>query len=123
MTAKMKITWNDIVAKRAAKEGQEDNLVGAAEMILEASNMIVPLERGELMGSGTVDFDFDAGVASVYYDTVYAAKLHQNPQYNFQNGRRGKFLQAATRQSATRVMELYAAGFRIKFGKGSRISA
>lgn len=119
MTAKVKVSWDDIVAQRAAKEGQQDGLVEAAGMLLDASNQIVPLDRGDLMGAGQVDFDLDAGTASVYYDTVYAAKLHQNPKYNFQNGRRGKFLQQAVRQGATRVTELYAEKFRVKFRGGA----
>lgn len=122
MTAKVKVKWDDIVAQRAAKAGQQDGLTEAAGMLLDASNQIVPLDRGDLLGSGQVDFDLDAGTASVYYDTVYAAKLHQNPKYNFQNGRRGKFLQSAVRQGAARVTELYAEGFRVKFGKGNKVN-
>lgn len=112
---KVKVTWDDIMARRAVDEGSQDGLTRAAEIILEASNQIAPLDQGGLTGSGAVDFDLDAKTASVYYDTVYAAKLHQNPKYNFQNGRRGKYLQTATRQARTRVLDAVGEGLKLKF--------
>lgn len=115
--AKVRITWNDILANRAADEGGKDGLINAAEAILEASNQIVPYEQGELTGSGGVDFDFGAKLASVYYDTVYAARLHQNPKFNFQNGRRGKYLATAFRQGQKRVLTSIGDGLRMKFSR------
>lgn len=112
---KVRITWNQILAEREADHGRREGLIGAAEMLLEASNQIVPFDKGGLLGSGAVDFDFAEGTASVFYDTVYAAKLHQNPRYNFQNGRRGKWLATAFSQGKTRVMEKFGQGFALRF--------
>lgn len=112
---KVKVTWDDIVARRAADEGAQDGLVLAAEMLLEASNQLVPLDKGQLMGSGAVDFDLEAQTASVYYDTVYAARVHQNPKWNFKNGRRGGFLRTAARQGKDHVLAKIGDGFKLRF--------
>lgn len=112
---KVKVTWDDIMARHAAMEGGADGLLEAAQIILEASNQIVPFDQGTLMGSGAVDFDFDEQTAHVYYDTVYAAKLHQNPKYNFQGGRRGKYLRTAAMQSKPRLAPTLAEGMKLKF--------
>jgi len=35
----------------------------------------------------------------VSYDTPYAARLHEHPEYNFQNGRQGKYLEEPAMQN------------------------
>lgn len=112
---KVRVTWADIVARQAAQEGGADGLIGAAQMILEASNQLVPYESGTLMGSGAVDFDLDAQTAHVFYDTVYAARLHQNPKFAFGRGRRGKFLAAAARQGREHAATAIGEGLRLRF--------
>lgn len=66
----------------------------AAERLLALSAVEVPLDLGILLGSGQVlpatDAEHGAGVV---YDTPYAARLHEHPEYNFQNGRKGKYLE------------------------------
>lgn len=112
---KVKVTWDDIVARRASQEGGADGLTNLAEVILEASNQLVPYDQGTLMGSGQVDFDLEELKASVYYDTVYAAKLHQNPKYHFQNGRRGKYLRTAVMQARPRAAQLIGDKLKLRF--------
>lgn len=119
---KVKVTWDDILAAREADEGAHEGLLGAAEILLTASNQLVPLDTGELMGSGAVDFDLESKTATVYYDTVYAAKLHQNPTYNFQNGRRGKYLATAFSQGRSRVLETIGQPIKLRFSRRSNRS-
>lgn len=66
----------------------------AAERLLALSNEEAPLDIGTLIGSSTVipATDPDEG-AAVVYDTPYAARLHEHPEYNFQGGRKGKYLE------------------------------
>ena len=66
----------------------------AAERLLTLSSVEVPLEIGTLQASGTVEraASPDEG-AAVVYDTPYAARLHEHPEYNFQGGRKGKYLE------------------------------
>ncbi|MFF3029146.1 hypothetical protein [Microbacterium sp. NPDC057944] len=66
----------------------------AAERLLALSAAEVPFDVGTLSGSGTVEpaTSPEEG-ASVIYDTPYAARLHEHPEYNFQGGRKGKYVE------------------------------
>lgn len=59
--------------------------------VLRLSQMEVPHDEGTLQNSGVVekvDGDWVVG-----YHTAYAARLHEHPQYRFQKGRKGKYLE------------------------------
>lgn len=56
----------------------------AAERALALSRQMVPFDTGHLSGSGTVEPAVDAEEgAGVVYDTPYAARLHEHPEYDF----------------------------------------
>jgi hypothetical protein len=83
---------------RAVLGDAEDRLMRgenlAAERLLTLSSAEVPFEIGTLSGSGAVLNAPDAETgAAVTYDTPYAARLHEHPEYNFQGGRKGKYLE------------------------------
>lgn len=118
---KVKVRWDDILARRAAEGGVQDGLEGAAALILEASNQLVPFDTGALMGTGQVDFDLDAETASVYYDTPYAVRVHQNPRFRFQGGRRGRYLANATSQGKTRVASEFEEKMTFRFRRRSKL--
>jgi len=42
----------------------------------------------------------------VGYHTPYATRLHENPQYNFQRGRKGKYLEDPIKKNLTRIGEM-----------------
>lgn len=56
----------------------------AAERGLALSLRGVPFDEGTLAGSGTVEpaTDVEEG-AAIVYDTPYAARLHEHPEFNF----------------------------------------
>ena len=60
--------------------------------LLRLSQQEVPHDTGALQNSGNVD-KRSATEVWVGYNKVYAARLHENPQYNFQGGRKGKYLE------------------------------
>lgn len=60
--------------------------------VMRLSALEVPLDEGGLLESGSVQPQGD-GTVIVGYNKVYAARLHENPQYKFQNGRKGKYLE------------------------------
>ncbi len=76
------------VKERAAKAIME-----SLEYILGEANKIVPHDEGTLQRSGGTDINKNSLRGTVYYDTPYAAKLHEHPEYNFQKGRQGKWLE------------------------------
>lgn len=63
-----------------------------ANEILRLSQFEVPHDTGRLQNSGHVEPQY-MKKATVGYNTVYAARLHENPQYRFQKGRKGKYLE------------------------------
>lgn len=71
---------------------QGENL--AAEHLLGLSLQEVPFDQGTLSSTGAVEraTDPEEG-AAVTFDTPYAAYLHKHPEFNFQNGRKGKYLE------------------------------
>lgn len=109
----MRVRWFDQKAKAAALDGQQEALVRGTEFLLGASNETVPFEEGILASSGFTDVDGDTGV--VAYDTPYAARLHENPDFTFQHGRRGKWLQLTFQEKARAVQELMARVVRSRF--------
>lgn len=69
----------------------------AGERLLALSAEQVPHDLGTLQGSGAVSTPLGSRdgdpEAHVTYDTPYAARLHEHPEYNFQGGRKGKYLE------------------------------
>jgi len=79
-------------AIRGVKQAVDD----AAGNLFAESEKEVPHDKGTLQGSGNVTESKIVGnelSAEVGYDTPYAARLHEHPEYNFQKGRKGKYLE------------------------------
>lgn len=85
-----------------------DALSDAAEHILEEANRTVPIEEGVLTGSGNTDVDASAGVASIYYDTPYAARQHEDTSLRHDPGRRAKWLELTVTERASDVRRFFA---------------
>jgi hypothetical protein len=67
----------------------------AAERLLALAIPRTPLQDGALRGSGHVEQASDAEEgAAVVFDTPYAARLHEHPEYSFTGpGTGGKYLE------------------------------
>ncbi|MFA5768363.1 MAG: hypothetical protein WC871_02345 [Bacteroidales bacterium] len=79
LTAKIKIVkWGGIL--------------DVANEVLRLSQFEVPHDTGRLQNSGHVEPQY-MDHATVGYNTVYAARLHENPQFRFRKGRKGKYLE------------------------------
>jgi hypothetical protein len=63
-----------------------------ADEILRLSQREVPHDTGRLQNTGDVK-SVKEMEAEVRYSTPYAARLHEHPEYNFQKGRKGKYLE------------------------------
>ncbi len=81
-TVTMNNNFGDITAEIMQRLVQGENL--AAERALALASDRVPFDQGTLSDSGAVDpaKDPETG-AVVVYDTPYAARLHEHPEYNF----------------------------------------
>lgn len=76
------------VVEKAALQGIND----VASEVLRLGTFEVPHDKGILQASGHVEPVSDSEVI-VGYNTVYAARLHEHPEYRFQKGRKGKYLE------------------------------
>lgn len=79
-----------------------EKMVG--DEILRLSNKEVPFDIGTLANSGRVDV-FPNHV-EVGYHTRYAHRLHEHPEYNFQNGRKGKYLEDPIKHNLSRLEKI-----------------
>lgn len=67
----------------------------AAEHVLGVATQTVPIEEGTLQDSGSIDVDPARLQASVYYDTPYAVRQHEELTYQHDAGRTAKWLENA----------------------------
>lgn len=65
--------------------------------ILRLSQLEVPHDEGTLQNSGTVE-EVNGDIV-IGYHSQYAARLHEHPEYNFQKGRKGKYLEDPVRNN------------------------
>lgn len=63
-----------------------------ADAIMAISVDIAPFDESTLIKSAFTRNEGD-DEARIYYTEPYAARLHEHPEYNFQNNRQGKYLE------------------------------
>lgn len=88
-----------------------------AEHILGESNKIVPLEEGTLLRSGATDVDPGALRASIYYDTKYAARQHEEMTWRHDPGRQAKYLETALNRNRGIAQKIIADTIRREVGR------
>lgn len=93
--------------KQQAAQALERGVKDALEVILQEANEKVPLDQSTLLRSGNTDYERtnEEVKGSVYYDTPYAVRLHEHPEYNFQRGRQGKWLEDTVNQRGADILE------------------
>lgn len=108
--------WRGDEIIQQKNQAVERALYKGASHILAESNKIAPKDEGVLIQTSDVDVDPGAGEASVFYVQKYAQRLHENPQFNFQGGRQGKFLEKIVIQDGERVRDLIRDEIKGKLG-------
>jgi len=76
----------------AAKTSMKKAVDQIGDEVLRLSVREVPHDEGILQASGRVDKD-NPDYSEVGFHTPYAARLHEHPEYHFQKGRKGKYLE------------------------------
>lgn len=66
----------------------------------------VPHDKGSLQSSSQVE-DVDETESIVGFNTTYAARLHEHPEYQFQKGRKGKFLEDPIKNNSHTFVEYF----------------
>lgn len=93
------------IATKKIDDAKSQAVHDIASEILRLSSKMVPFDKGMLLNSGNVIDEPEQSV--VGYNKVYASRLHENPQYNFKNGRAGKFLETPIKLNLTIFAEYY----------------
>ncbi len=106
------LTWNGAAATRKIKEATVAALGQWAELLLQKSRELVPLDEATLERSGVTSVDPDELAAAVSYDTPYAVEQHENMQYSHAPGRQAKYLEEPWNESAETAADLIAAHIR-----------
>jgi hypothetical protein len=101
-----KVKWKDL--RPEVKEAARRAIGEGAEYILQKANETVPHREGHLQRSGIVSHDSSKPIANISYDTPYAVRLHEHPEYHFNNGRRGKWLELTLEEETTKVRDYIA---------------
>jgi hypothetical protein len=114
MTGFIKFNWHAAKITSVVEVAGRHGVESAAHALLKRANEHVPFQFGTLKESGTVSVD--GTTAAVSYGAVYAAKLHQHPEYNFRGQGRGRWLQDAAEQQEGYLTN-FAVPMRDSFGK------
>lgn len=112
MAANVEIHFNGDAAKDAIRAGVARGLLLAAEHVLTESQAVVPLDEGELQRSGTTAVDEGSLKAAIGYDSVYAARQHEELTWRHAPGRQAKFLEQPLNANRGPVARLIAAQIR-----------
>lgn len=99
-------------ATQQIEDGAAKGLHLAAEHVLGEATKTVPIEEGTLQRSGATDVDPANLQASVYYDTPYAARQHEEMDYHHDSGRTAKWLENAFNAEAGTVGVIIAKTIR-----------
>jgi hypothetical protein len=107
----------DVVARRVEAE-LDDALEEIGEDLLGRAQRDAPIEEGTLRASGDVRVvtGRGAGVAVVSFNTPYAAKQHEELEYEHPRGGRAKYLEANLKAMAPAYRARIAAAFRKALG-------
>lgn len=73
--------------------------------VMRLSSFEVPHDKGLLQNSGSVE-PGDQEVI-VGYNKVYAARLHEHPEYKFQKGRKAKYLEDPIKNNVGVLLDHY----------------
>jgi hypothetical protein len=106
MKGKVTVKWNDTKAIKLMENALTSGIKDACEYILQETNKIAPINEGTLIRSGNIDVESTPKPKGcIYYDTPYAVRLHENPEYSFQNNRKGKYLENTIKDERKTVQD------------------
>lgn len=99
-------TWKAEAAKAAIRAAVVLGLGQWAELIVQQSRELVPLDEATLERSATPSVDPRTLAAAVSYDTKYAVVQHENLEYRHAPGRTAKYLEKPWAASAKWALPL-----------------
>lgn len=109
-----KIRWNGPAITKETEGAASRGLRKGAELVLQRSNVRVPIQTAVLEQSGVASVD---GLkAAVSYNTPYAKRQHEDMTLRHDPGRSAKFLEKALTESTQDILDLVATEIRRELG-------
>ncbi|MCE5200842.1 MAG: hypothetical protein ABFD54_05710 [Armatimonadota bacterium] len=108
MGVSVKLNWYGDQVTNEVKQAAAEGLLLGAEYLLEEANRVVPHDQGTLQRSGEASVDEENLVAADSYDTPYAVRVYEHPNYKFQNGRIGKWLEVTYNKYGKTALKIVA---------------
>lgn len=112
MAQSSEYVWRADLAEKAIRAAAVIGLRKWAELLLQQSREIVPLDETTLERSGVPSVDERTLTAAVSYDTPYAVAQHENLEYHHAPGREAKYLERPWVASAKWALPLIAKEIR-----------
>lgn len=109
-----RLVWNGDDVSRDVRRGAEEGLGDALEHLLTTSQAVAPIEEATLIRSGTVTRDGLHGAVS--YDTVYAARQHEELTWGHDPGRTAKYLERPFNSERATMLRVIGAAVRRRVG-------
>lgn len=112
MGIQVRVDWFGDSAKSAYQLGAERGLMLATNHVLTEANRTVPWDQGPLERSGGVDTDGQSLTGSVYYDTPYARRQHEELGWSHPKKGRAKWLELTVQEQASVVHQIMGNALR-----------
>jgi len=104
MSTTMKWHGDEVIKK--IHEAQVKALRDSVEHLLTEANKTNPYREGTLERSGSTDVDESSLQGSVYYDTPYAIRMHEEPGLRYTDPKaRWKWLEMTVKEQTDKVIE------------------
>jgi hypothetical protein len=98
--------WYGDDVKKKINQAQIKALRDSVEHLLTEANKTNPYREGTLERSGSTDVDESSLQGSVYYDTPYAIRMHEEPGLKYTDPKaRWKWLEMTVKEQTDRVVE------------------
>lgn len=102
----MTVKWNSKPVLSSIKKNGNAGIKDAAEYLLDKSLQVVPLDESTLANSGNTSVDENS--ATVYFDTPYAIKQHEDLTLQHINGRQAKYLENPLKENRKKLQDIIA---------------
>lgn len=112
--ADMSFSWRGPEASQRVKGATRSALGKGAAYLLAQAIPLTPIQDGPLRASGGTDVDDDR--ASVFFDTPYAARQHEEVGWRHPKGGQAKYLETAVLQERGNAQAIVAAEVRRALG-------
>lgn len=108
--ADFRMTWRGPEVQARARDATRAALGKGAAFLLAQTIPRTPLRDGDLRSSGATDVDTDR--ASIYFDTEYAARQHEEIGWRHPKGGQAKYLENTMLEDGPRAQDVMAAEVR-----------